>query len=48
MKKTLKIFAAALIGMAAVACSSAEKMAELADNVVVKCDPGLRGRLAKL
>ena len=41
MKKTLKIFAAALIGMAAVACSSAEKMAELADNVVVKCDPAV-------
>lgn len=41
MRKTLKIFAAALIGMAAVACSSAEKMAELADNVTVKCDPAV-------
>ena len=41
MKKTLKIFAAALIGMAAAACSSAEKMAELADNVTVKCDPAV-------
>ncbi len=29
MKKTLKIFAAALIGMAAVACSSAEKWLNL-------------------
>ena len=41
MRKTLKIFAAALIGMAAAACSSAEKMAELADNVTVKCDPAV-------
>ncbi len=41
MKKTLKVFAAAVIGMAAVACSSAEKMAELADNVIVKCDPAV-------
>lgn len=41
MKKTLKFFAAAIIGMAAVACSSAKKMAELADNVIVKCDPAV-------
>ncbi len=41
MKKTLKFLAVAFIGMAAVACSSAEKMAELADNVVVKCDPAV-------
>ena len=41
MKKTLNFFAAAIIGMAAVACSSAEKMAELADNVIVKCDPAV-------
>ena len=41
MKKTLKLFSVALIGMAAVACSSAEKMAELADNVTVKCEPAV-------
>lgn len=41
MKKTFKLFAAAVIGMTAVACSSAEKMAELADNVTVKCDPAV-------
>ena len=41
MKKTLKLFAVAFIGMAAAACSSAEKMAELADNVTVKCDPAV-------
>ena len=41
MKKTLKLFSVALIGMVAVACSSAEKMAELADNVTVKCEPAV-------
>ena len=41
MKKTLKALAIAVIGLAAVACSSAQKMAELADNVIVKCDPAV-------
>lgn len=39
MKKSFKLLAAALIGLAAVSCSSAEKMAELADNVKVTCNP---------
>lgn len=39
MKKSVKILAAALMGFAAVACSSASKMAELADNVKVTCEP---------
>lgn len=39
MKKGLKIFAAAILGLAVVACSSAEKMAEMAENVIVKCNP---------
>lgn len=41
MKKTIKVLAAAMIALAAVACSSAEKMAEMAENVVVKCDPAV-------
>ncbi len=41
MKKTIKVLAAAIIALAAVACSSAEKMAEMAENVVVKCDPAV-------
>lgn len=39
MKKAIKLFAAVLVGSAAVACSSAEKMAEMAENVLVTCDP---------
>ena len=39
MKKAIKIFAAALIAITAAACSSAEKMAQMAENVVVKCNP---------
>ena len=41
MKKSLKVLAAAILGIAAVACSSAEKMAELANNVVVECNPAV-------
>ena len=41
MKKAVKIFAAAVLVLGAVACSSAKKMAELADNVIVKCDPAV-------
>ena len=41
MKKSLKFLAAAILGIAAVACSSAEKMAELAENVVVECNPAV-------
>ena len=39
MKKGIKILAAALMGMTAVACSSASKMAEMAEKVKVTCDP---------
>ena len=39
MKKAIKILAVAVIAIAAAACSSAEKMAELAQNVVVVCNP---------
>ncbi|MBQ6286330.1 MAG: hypothetical protein IJK73_01570 [Bacteroidales bacterium] len=41
MKKAIKILAAAAMVLSAVACSSAKKMAELADNVIVKCDPAV-------
>ena len=40
MKKHIK-FLAAVLGLAAVACSSPEKMAEMAENVTVKCDPAV-------
>ncbi len=39
MKKGMKILAAALLGSAAVACSSASKMAEMYENVKVTSDP---------
>ncbi|MBQ9711188.1 MAG: hypothetical protein IJV54_02755, partial [Bacteroidales bacterium] len=39
MRQFLKVLAAALVASAAVACSSAEKMAQLANNVQVTCDP---------
>jgi len=39
MKKAIRIFAAAVLAITAAACSSAEKMAELAQNVVVECNP---------
>ena len=41
MKKTIKSMAAALLGFAAIACSSPEKMAEQAENVLVKCEPAV-------
>jgi len=41
MRKSIRIFAAALVGMAAVACSSAEKMAQMAESVKVNCDPAV-------
>ncbi len=40
MKKSLKFIAIAL-GFAAAACSSPEKMAEQAENVIVTCDPAV-------
>ena len=41
MKQVLKIFAAAILAITAASCSSAEKMAELAENVVVVCNPSV-------
>ena len=41
MKKAVRILAAAILVLSAVACSSAKKMAELADNVIVNCDPAV-------
>ena len=35
MRKAIKILAVAVLAITAAACSSAEKMAELANNVVV-------------
>ena len=41
MKKSIKFLAAALLGLAAAACSSPEKMAKMAENVIVTCNPGV-------
>ena len=41
MNKAIKLLAVAALGMAAVACSSAQKMADLAENVVVTCNPAV-------
>ena len=41
MKKSIKFLSAAILGLAAVACSSPEKMAEMAENVTVKCVPAV-------
>ena len=41
MNKTIKSMAAVLFGFAAIACSSPEKMAEMAENVTVKCEPAV-------
>lgn len=39
MRKEIKSLAAAALGLAAVACASPEKMAEMAESVTVTCDP---------
>ena len=41
MKKVSKFFLATLMGVAAVACSSPEKMAKMAENVTVNCEPAI-------
>ena len=41
MKKAFKILSAATILAAAVSCASIEKMAQMAENVKVSCDPGV-------
>ena len=41
MMKSVKFLAAAAILAAAVSCASIEKMAQMAENVKVTCDPGV-------
>ena len=41
MKRGIKLLSSAVLGLAAVACSSPEKMADMAENVSVKCDPAV-------
>ena len=41
MMKSVKFLAAAAIFAAAVSCASVEKMAQMAENVKVTCDPGV-------
>ena len=41
MNKTIKLLAVAGLCLSAVACSSAKKMVDLADNVVVTCNPAV-------
>ena len=41
MRKGIKFLSAVVLGLAAAACSSPEKMAEMAENVIVKCDPAV-------
>lgn len=41
MKRQIKLLSAAILSIAAVACSSPEKMAEMAENVTVKCNPAV-------
>ena len=41
MKKNINFFFAVALGFAAIACSSPEKMAEMAENVTVKCEPAV-------
>ena len=41
MKKSFKLLAAAAILVAAASCASLDKMAKLAENVKVTCDPGV-------
>ena len=41
MRKISNFLSAAILGFAAIACSSPEKMAEMAENVTVSCDPAV-------
>jgi len=41
MKKAIKFISVVAIAIAAAACSSPEKMAEMAENVTVKCNPAV-------
>ena len=41
MKRIAKLLSVAVLGIAAAACASPEKMAKMAENVIVKCDPAV-------
>lgn len=41
MKKSLKYFAAAVLALAAASCASPEKMAKMAENVKIDCQPAV-------
>ena len=41
MKKITNLLSVAVLGIAAVACGSPEKMAKMAENVTVKCNPAV-------
>ena len=41
MKKCFNFLSAAVLGFAAIACSSPEKMAEMSENVTVNCQPAV-------
>ena len=41
MKRSIKFMFVAVIGLVAAACSSPEKMAEMAENVTIKCEPAV-------
>ncbi|MBR5836481.1 MAG: hypothetical protein IKY66_10015 [Bacteroidales bacterium] len=41
MKKTIKTLSAIMVAIAAAACSSPEKMAEMAENLTVGCEPAV-------
>ena len=41
MRKSFKLLAAAVLALAAVACASPEKMAKMAENVTVTCNPAV-------
>ena len=41
MKKTIYFLSAIVSGFMAASCSSPEKMAEMAENVTIKCEPAV-------
>ena len=41
MKRTLRLLAAAVIGLTAMACASMEKMQKMADSVRITCEPAV-------
>ena len=41
MRRNINFLSAIVLGFAAIACSSPEKMAEMAENVTVKCEPAV-------